>query len=111
MNTSIISGTRDLQNYGLVKGNKHMNPIKANLLRILGQFTVGGLQWLFIVLTTKEIHTLQTDKVMKFTDILEKFWLSEHMNLFFLQDAKARHITIKESCTHNQKSKTHGALS
>lgn len=73
MNTSIISGTRDLQNYGLVKGNKHMNPIKANLLRILGQFTVGGLQWLFIVLTTKEIHTLQTDKVMKFTDILEKF--------------------------------------
>lgn len=50
-----------------------MNPIKANLLRILGQFTVGGLQWLFIVLTTEEIHTLQTDKVMKFTDILEKF--------------------------------------
>lgn len=39
-----------------------MNPTRANLLGILGQFTVGGLQWLFIVLTTEEIHTLQIDK-------------------------------------------------
>lgn len=71
---------------------------------------MGGLQWLIIVLTTEEIHTLQTDKVMKFREILEKFCLSEHMNLFFPQDAKARPVTIKGSCTHNQKSKMHGVL-
>lgn len=65
MNTSIISGTRDLQNYGLVKRNKYMNPTRANILRILGQFTVGDLQWVLIVLTTVEIHTLQIDEVMK----------------------------------------------
>lgn len=39
-----------------------MNPTRANLLGIRGQFTVGGLQWLFIFLTTEEIHTLQIDK-------------------------------------------------
>lgn len=88
-----------------------MNPTKANLFVMLGQFIVGGLQWLFIVLTTERIHTLQTDKVMKFGEILEEFWLSELMNLFLPQDAKARPITVKESCTHNQKSKIHGALS
>lgn len=69
----MISGTRDLQNYGIVKGNKYMNPTKANLFVMLGQFIVGGLQWLFIVLTTERIHTLQTDKVMKFGEILEEF--------------------------------------
>lgn len=52
-----------------------MDLTRANLLVILGQFTVGDLQWLFIVLTTEEIHTLQNDKVMKFREILEKFWL------------------------------------
>lgn len=50
-----------------------MDLTRANLLVILGQFTVGDLQWLFIVLTTEEIHTLQNDKVMKFREILEKF--------------------------------------
>lgn len=49
MNIFIVSGTRDLQNYGLFKGNKYMNPTKANLLVILGQFTVGGLQWLLLL--------------------------------------------------------------
>ena len=74
MKNSMISGTKDLQNFGLVKGNKYMNPARLNLLGILGQVTVGGLQWLFIVLTTYKIHTFQIiDRVMKFREILEKF--------------------------------------